>query len=638
MGFNLGVNFPSSFLKLTSVLKFANLDFIQMVPLDCLHETTYYSRLLVTTLTPLLIAIMLLGLDAHFGMGKCARLFCVDTCQRGPLKTDPADLPPLTKKGRQKTPSDDDDDDEEAANKGERKGDDGKDDDDNDSADATLETPVYTNTAFLTAFLVGAYLVLPTSSSVILQMYKCTNFDDVDESYMAADYRIQCGTEARTPWLVYTGCMMLIYPLGIPSLFAVMLWSARRELCPRAFVRTDEEDHDDFYKKVPRGFWYIAFKNSLWEAKENENSYAKGHQLSFLASAYQPHAFMFEVVECFRRLMLSSLLILVPEDNATQEILAVFICLFSIKIYSYYEPFIEIRDDMLSECTQWQLFFVLFAALMIRVDASSSDTETQGYLLVACTAVGFVLMKVLVFYDIKEELEEMLEAEETIVSTIKNAIRRSFAPCCPLPPPEEAENEGEGEGEDEYGVMDGGRGSIGGSNPMLDTELRNSPDRFGRPEAVVMVDADRFRALHLELARVEVEKEQEVDALRRQLEAAERRLEDYARRNETLANFEQRNRELFAENQKTGRQLQKVEAELVEMQRQREAADEHKQELEKVQAKAQRKKERKRVKRRQRGGEGEGEEGGGGVLNPMSPTSPMSGTDTEDEAGRELEF
>ena len=82
---------------------------------------------------------------------------------------------------------------------------------------------------------------------------------------------------------------------------------------------------------------------------------------------------------------------------------------------------------------------------MIRVDASSSDTETQGYLLVACTAVGFVLMKVLVFYDIKEELEEMLEAEETIVSTIKNAIRRSFAPCCPLPPPEEAENEGEGD-------------------------------------------------------------------------------------------------------------------------------------------------------------------------------------------------
>ena len=61
------------------------------------------------------------------------------------------------------------------------------------------------------------------------------------------------------------------------------------------------------------------------------------------------------------------------------------ICLFSIKIYGYWAPLRDDEDDMLQELAQWQLFSVLFAALLQNVDAtgdSSADQQALGWLLI----------------------------------------------------------------------------------------------------------------------------------------------------------------------------------------------------------------------------------------------------------------
>ena len=42
--------------------------------------------------------------------------------------------------------------------------------------------------------------------------------------------------------------------------------------------------------------------------------------------------------------------------------MSIIICLFSIKIYSYWTPLRDTKDDLLQELAQWQLFFVLFTA------------------------------------------------------------------------------------------------------------------------------------------------------------------------------------------------------------------------------------------------------------------------------------
>ena len=60
----------------------------------------------------------------------------------------------------------------------------------------------------------------------------------------------------------------------------------------------------------------------------------------------------FEVVECVRRLMLSSMLILIDDGSASQVVVAIFICLVSMRVYSYYAPYAEDDDDRLADVAQ----------------------------------------------------------------------------------------------------------------------------------------------------------------------------------------------------------------------------------------------------------------------------------------------
>ena len=63
----------------------------------------------------------------------------------------------------------------------------------------------------------------------------------------------------------------------------------------------------------------------------------------------------------------------------------------------YFTPYAEIDDDILTEVTQWQLYFAFFAALMIRVDtAPDKRREEQIFsgLLIASSCAAFVFVGV----------------------------------------------------------------------------------------------------------------------------------------------------------------------------------------------------------------------------------------------------
>lgn len=91
--------------------------------------------------------------------------------------------------------------------------------------------------------------------------------------------------------------------------------------------------------------------------------------------------------------MLSSMLVFFGPGTAAQIVLAIFLCLVAIKVYSYYEPFVEDSDDHLAEAAQWVLFSCLFAALLIQANVTDDDPEAQhqlGILLLALSVIPFV--------------------------------------------------------------------------------------------------------------------------------------------------------------------------------------------------------------------------------------------------------
>ena len=153
----------------------------------------------------------------------------------------------------------------------------------------------------LTLFFLLTYIVYPSCSTKVLNVWTCAtyvvagdpDFDDdeyEEATYLLVDFSTDCNSFKYTAMQLYAGLMIPIYPIGIPLLYAVLLYRSRFELYPGL------ENH---------GFWsMLTPSHPSWTAPE-EHQLSPDHPLDFLVSAYKPRAFWFEVTECVRRIALT---------------------------------------------------------------------------------------------------------------------------------------------------------------------------------------------------------------------------------------------------------------------------------------------------------------------------------------------
>jgi hypothetical protein len=117
--------------------------------------------------------------------------------------------------------------------------------------------------------------------------------------------------------------------------------------------------------------WAIA------EREKNENENPSLGRLKFLYDSYEPCCFLFEVAECVRRLLLTGGLVLFAQGSGSQIVCSMLICILSGSLYSHYEPFVEKSDDYVASVAQTQLFFTLFASLIIRAGFAEEDNYNE---------------------------------------------------------------------------------------------------------------------------------------------------------------------------------------------------------------------------------------------------------------------
>ena len=281
------------------------------------------------------------------------------------------------------------------------------------------------NTFYFSAGLTLLFFMLPSVSTTVLTTLACEKFQDIDTSYLKVDLSITCKGEDgfvsanRQFWVWYARFMILVYPIGIPLFFATLLHIHRRDICPWI------EEH---------GFYYVIFHHHDWDDNTIEVVNEKrgsddphdnpAQHLVFLTGAYEPHMYWFEVFECLRRLLLSSFLILVDPGSSVQIVVAIIICLIAIKFYSFYNPFVEDSDDHLAEASQWQTFFVFFAALLIRLDATDETPQAQlmlSVLLILIVTTGSVIMTCMVAMELYIEHEETLDKKVEAIDADKDS-------------------------------------------------------------------------------------------------------------------------------------------------------------------------------------------------------------------------
>ena len=284
--------------------------------------------------------------------------------------------------------------------------------------------------AWLQAFLLVLFCILPPCSSKIFSALDCRTYkgyedDDDTVKFLRVDYQIECTSERYRSLIILTSVMIFVYPIGIPCLFAILLWRAREALVEplimdyinekqRATVRTlrasslalSEERRSTIVSTIhhrlrsistttmkalhgPRGIFLFFLSDETRGKIRGRNEEVKRqqevewmeitayHKLNFLLSSYARRVYWYEVIETLRRISLSGMLVIYGVGSRKQIVLGCFTCLIFLRIDTLYSPLRGDDDNVLQEICNWQLFSVLFATLLLSWTEWDEDTQKQ---------------------------------------------------------------------------------------------------------------------------------------------------------------------------------------------------------------------------------------------------------------------
>jgi hypothetical protein len=244
------------------------------------------------------------------------------------------------------------------------------------------------------ALLVLTFLVYTTASVAVLQTFPCDSIAGTGKSYLRADYSLECGTTQHTIYRVYAALMILVYPLGIPALYAALLWRHRDAVRATATATRPRID------------------------RMNANSALMSS--AFLWQPYTVRMYYWQVVECLRRLLLTGVLVFFMWSTTATE--AAIGCLLAVQLVLAAVVLIcAPHRDSWDQCAYILgasvIFLTMLMALLIESGASKfDDTGMIAYgalMIVLCVAL---LLFAVLQMAIAERRRYLLKRESSIVS------------------------------------------------------------------------------------------------------------------------------------------------------------------------------------------------------------------------------
>ncbi|CAM9233149.1 unnamed protein product, partial [Laminaria digitata] len=253
-----GVEFPEPYSKFLSWINFVNFDIGHIFSVSCiLPSVNFYERLLVTTLTPLVLTT---GLVLTYQVAK----------HRAGIG----------------------------------------------SAGVIAKRAAWAR--HVTAGLLLTFLIFTSASTLVFKAFACDDAVGDGKSYLRADYSISCDSNLHTFFKGYAMLMILVYPIGIPALYAAILWSKRELLNPRMHTAVkSESDATDGAATTADSADGVGVRSCASNADT---------RCTALYSSAGPELFYYEVLECGRRVLLTGLLILISPNSPTQVAVA---CVFA---------------------------------------------------------------------------------------------------------------------------------------------------------------------------------------------------------------------------------------------------------------------------------------------------------------------
>ena len=314
------VDMPFTFTSFTRTFKFVNFNIADNITIDCWKPISFYYKLLWATVTPLICIItVVIVCFVH------AKYF---------------DSTPYKSQHIEPTRNNEEDSTNNVNNESNNSM--TKSDDIVESWFLHLfHKDIVTN--YLNVIFYITYLVLPSVTTMIFQVFDCVTIDAAGkDSYLRIDMSISCDTDDYRGWMWFAIVMIIVYPVGIPLFYFVCLYQVRDAISNRALST-------EISRKV--------------KERSKEEGKAKA-ALAFLWAAYEPCFWYWEIIETFRRIMLTAVLSILAPGSSKQNVFGIVLTFLFTKLYGFYQPYLEDNDDLLADLGQVQIFFTFFATLI----------------------------------------------------------------------------------------------------------------------------------------------------------------------------------------------------------------------------------------------------------------------------------
>ena len=197
---------------------------------------------------------------------------------------------------------------------------------------------------------VGVFLLFVVYSSVSYTIFQTFVCDPLDSgvTYLRADYDVVCWTRTHINFMRYAGIMVLVYPVGIPAVFAWVLFINRDGI-------KSVEDNTNGSRVPPE----LEAIKDLW-------------------TPYKPSRYYYEVIECGRRIALTGLVVFVYPGSTAQVAIEALLAFVFSSLSEIISPFAEPLDAWLYRSGTWVIFLSVYLALLLKMDAADEDSHSQN--------------------------------------------------------------------------------------------------------------------------------------------------------------------------------------------------------------------------------------------------------------------
>jgi len=213
------------------------------------------------------------------------------------------------------------------------------------------------------------FLIFPVCSSSVLRHYICDNVDGT--SFLAQDYRVKCFTSLWNIISYLSASFILIYPVGIPVFFFIMLRNNRHRL-------------NDVRTRAKLGFLYGGYKEDRW---------------------------WWEIADSIHKLFLVAIIAFFP--YTVQLAIGLVVSTLYLMAMLLFNPYADPSDDLMHQFSQVEIFLLILAGYLFEAlrDEKLSDLEDYGLsiILLALTFGIVILFIVFAVFAAKTSIKALLE-------------------------------------------------------------------------------------------------------------------------------------------------------------------------------------------------------------------------------------